>query len=194
MAKRLREDDGRSTERTDQAALMGTTLAAVLALVLAPGAWDLPSTMFGLALLCVLQGYYRISKPPSGSSPSVDFARDKREAHRRAYALAAVAGLCAALALAYPMQLSTRLPGVDTFIRRGCSVQVRPEVSAAFLDTYNAQWAPTSARYIAKEREKDLIEECVASRITRYGVPVVWLITVLVVPRCYMRRWKTSSN
>ena len=42
------------SSRVDQAALMGAALAAVVALVLGPGAWDWLSMVIGLTLIAVL--------------------------------------------------------------------------------------------------------------------------------------------
>ncbi len=86
----------RSSWSIDRAALLGTTLAAVVALTFGgSGPWDWVATAVGLALLAVLAGYYRL---PSGS----DAAHLRR---REALAMSAVAALCATLVVATPLQL-----------------------------------------------------------------------------------------
>jgi hypothetical protein len=85
-----------STSSIDRAALLGATLAAVVALTFGgSGPWDWVATTVGLALLAVLVGYYRL--PAASDGPRLQV--------REAMALSAVAALCATLVVATPLQL-----------------------------------------------------------------------------------------
>ncbi len=87
---------GRSIWSIDRAALLGTTLAAVVALTFGgSGPWDWVATAVGLALLAVLIGYYRLP-------PDADEGHLRR---RELMALSAVAALCTTLVVATPLQL-----------------------------------------------------------------------------------------
>lgn len=87
---------GRRSWSIDRAALLGTTLAAVVALTFGgSGPWDWIATAVGLALLAVLVGYYRLPTAAAGSRPEL----------REALAVSAVAALCATLVVATPLQL-----------------------------------------------------------------------------------------
>jgi hypothetical protein len=76
----------------DQAALMGTALAAFIALALGAGGWTLLSTALGLTLALVLIAFVHI---PTGGI---------RTRLLRLLAVSAVAGLDTSLILAYPLQ------------------------------------------------------------------------------------------
>jgi hypothetical protein len=52
-----RSNGGRN--RTDQAALMGAALAAIIALAVSPGEWVPFSSVVGVTLLLIIAGYYR---------------------------------------------------------------------------------------------------------------------------------------
>jgi hypothetical protein len=90
------ESGERSSLYTDRAALLGTTLAAVVALTFGgSGPWDWVASAVGLALLAVLIGFFRLPSAADG----------ERVRRRELFALSAVAALCATLVLATPLQL-----------------------------------------------------------------------------------------
>ena len=91
-------DGGRDRARADQAALLGTGLAAVIAVSFGPGSWGWWSTGVGVALLLVIFAYYRV--------PDRTVRWWKRA--RELLALAAIAGYCGTLVLAYPVQTWSR--------------------------------------------------------------------------------------
>src|SRR5215467_14015523 len=82
----------------EQAALMGSALAAFIALAVGVGGWTPLSSALGLTLALVLVAYVHI---PTGSL---------RERLLRLLAIAAVVALDVCLALAYPLQ--------EWFVRR----------------------------------------------------------------------------
>jgi hypothetical protein len=82
-----------STDKTDQAALMGAATVGILALVLGEGPWDRTAIIFGLILLTVLFAYYR--PPESGG---------KFDQGSKALAFAATASLLGFITVAYPYQ------------------------------------------------------------------------------------------
>jgi hypothetical protein len=86
--------DGSDQTRIDQAAVLGAGLAAVIAVSLGPGSWGWWSTGVGVTLLALIVGFYSV--PPRTEPPL-------RRA-RQLLALAAVAGFCATIALAYAWQ------------------------------------------------------------------------------------------
>jgi peptidoglycan/LPS O-acetylase OafA/YrhL len=85
-------------DRTAQAAVLGVALAGGVAVAVAPEAWDWSDTTVGLTLLAVLAGYYRRSWSSSWHEVIV-----------QALAIAAVGGLCAALALMRPLSQQSSL-------------------------------------------------------------------------------------
>jgi hypothetical protein len=90
------QDTDGADRRTDQAALMGAALAAIITITLGPGAWDRFSTVVGITLLSVLAGYYR----PVTKLGELRAAN----ATTKALALGAVAGLCTCIAIAQYVQ------------------------------------------------------------------------------------------
>ncbi len=78
--------------QTDQAAVLGASLTAVLSLTLGEGPWVALSTVIGASLLLLLAGFY--------TPPKLDESRRKLELG----AVSAIAGLACALALAWPLQ------------------------------------------------------------------------------------------
>ena len=80
------------TRWIEQAALMGTALAAFIALAVGAGNWTMLSTALGLTLALVLVAYVHV---PTGNI---------RARLLRLLALSAVAGLDVCLTLAYPLQ------------------------------------------------------------------------------------------
>lgn len=78
----------------DRAALLGTAMAAVVALTFgAQGEWDWLAACAGLALLAVLAAFFRL---PAGKSP--------RDVDAELAALAAVTALAGVLVVAAPLQ------------------------------------------------------------------------------------------
>jgi hypothetical protein len=80
------------TRWIDQAALIGTALAAFIALAVGGGQWTLLSTALGLTLALVMIAFVHV---PTGSI---------RAKLLRLLAVSAVAGLDISLTLAYPLQ------------------------------------------------------------------------------------------
>ncbi|MDT3443215.1 MULTISPECIES: hypothetical protein [unclassified Pseudofrankia] len=78
----------------DPGALMGTALAAFLALILASGPWRALSIILGITLTLLLLASYRVE----------DWGIPRETAIVRGAALGAVSGLCADLIVAYPLQ------------------------------------------------------------------------------------------
>ncbi|HEY1966591.1 MAG TPA: hypothetical protein VGH89_01485 [Pseudonocardia sp.] len=80
-------------DRTDQAALFGAALAAILTLVFGEGPWEPLGMVFGVVLLSVVAAYYR-PQPPTGWVDSIT----------KASAFASVLALSGFILLAYPIQ------------------------------------------------------------------------------------------
>ncbi|MEJ2863064.1 hypothetical protein [Actinomycetospora flava] len=79
--------------RTDQAALIGASLGAMIAVALADSDWDTFDSIAGVALIGVLVGYYRPVCP-----------RTVGERVRKASAFSALVGLCLCIILAAPVK------------------------------------------------------------------------------------------
>lgn len=88
-----------ATREVDRAALLGTALAAVVALTFGgEGEWDLLATAAGVALLTVLAAFFRLPAGPRRYRPELA-------------AVSVVASLAATLVIAAPMQaLLSRSP------------------------------------------------------------------------------------
>jgi hypothetical protein len=80
-------------DKTDQAALFGAALAAILTLTLPSGPWAPLGSVFGLVLLAVVGGYYR-PLPPTGWL----------DALAKGAAFAAVTALASFILIAWPVQ------------------------------------------------------------------------------------------
>lgn len=91
-------EEEKARRNADQAALLGTGLAAVIAVSFGPGAWGWWSTGVGVTLLLVIFAYYRIPDRTVRASSRA----------RELLALAAIAGFCSTLVFAYPVQTLTR--------------------------------------------------------------------------------------
>jgi hypothetical protein len=136
----------------DRAALLGTALAAVVALAFASdGEWDLLATLSGCALLSVIAAFFRLPA-------------DGRRRHAELVAMAAVVGLCSALVLAAPLQAVLSATPVAAPCRA---------VGAAGLPA-----APGSPDDVlaAGEKEREVFGDCMGRTTSR----VLW-IPVLVV-------------
>ena len=94
VSREQRSQEGTSSDRIDQAALMGAAVAAVFALVLSPGEYTLLEVVVGITLGAVLLGYYR--------APRHHFLW--RDALAKASALGAVGALCLSLIVAPVLQ------------------------------------------------------------------------------------------
>jgi hypothetical protein len=88
--------------KTDQAALFGVALTAILAVIIANGAWEPFSVVVGLVLIAVLVGYYRPTAPRGA------------DAWAKAITFSAVASLCAVIFAAYFVFLLIRLKSGGT--------------------------------------------------------------------------------
>jgi hypothetical protein len=51
--------------------------------------------------------------------------------------------------------------------------------------------AVTVSREITEDERTTMRNECFSGFVTLWGIPVVWLLTLLVVPRIYMRKWRS---
>jgi hypothetical protein len=88
-------EETQESNRTDQAALFGAALTAILSIVVAPGAWAPFNVIIGMIITGILAAYYRpITRTGSGF---FDLAS-------KAFAFAAVAALCGSILVAYPYQ------------------------------------------------------------------------------------------
>jgi hypothetical protein len=114
------------SQTIDPGALMGTALAAFLALILASGPWRALSVILGITLTLLLLASYRVES----------WEVRPETALVRGAALGAVAGLCVDLIVAYPMQ--------EWWARRhfpGCHRS--PDVDGCFAHhTTDALWLP----------------------------------------------------
>lgn len=88
-------DPTQESSRTDQAALFGAALTAILSIVVAPGAWAPFNVVIGVILVGILAAYYR----PGTRAGSGFF-----DLASKAFAFAAVAALCGSILVAYPYQ------------------------------------------------------------------------------------------
>jgi hypothetical protein len=116
---RLAEKD---RTRADQAALLGTGLAAVVAVSFGPGSWGWWSVGVGATLLLVIFAFYRV--------PDKDINVWTRV--REILALAAVAGYCSTILLGYPLQTWWKHQGGDSFcnnVANAAAAKVYKEVS-----------------------------------------------------------------
>jgi hypothetical protein len=94
---------GEGASRIDEAALLGTALAAILALTLGEGGWDWLGPAIGAALIATLTAFFDLP------------AKTDRKRWRELVALACVAALCAALVLAWPWQvIYSRITGAGS--------------------------------------------------------------------------------
>jgi hypothetical protein len=165
--------------RTDQAALMGAALAAIITLVITPGAWDLFSTVVGVTLLSVLAGYYR---------PAKELGKIKAlNAITKALALGAVAGLCICLAIAQYVQnhhLSTSDQQECSAISNAFAYKEANEVAAG-----NRQPAYTSTiadvDLLLTESYWDGYGNCLAGRTTA-RLPGIWFRASLTIAAIYL--------
>lgn len=93
MAERPTEPVNEAIQsRVDEAALLGTSLAAILALTLGEGGWDWLGIAIGAALLAVIYAFFDLP------------AHDDNRRWRELIALSLVTALCAALVIAWPWQ------------------------------------------------------------------------------------------
>jgi hypothetical protein len=120
-------------DKTDQAALFGAALAAILTLVLATGPWEPLGLVFGIVLLAVVAAYYR-PPPPTGWL----------DATTKAAAFAAVVGLVGFILLAFPLQeLWIRPAQGGSFV--GCPAPDRNAVVSQSQDYENCLGSITSS-------------------------------------------------
>jgi hypothetical protein len=146
-------------DRTDQAALFGAALAAILTLVFGEGPWEPLGVVFGVVLLSVVAAYYR----PQPSTGWVD-------AITKASAFAAVLALSGFILLAYPIQqwlIRPRYPNPDP---SAPELRICPDLG-------------TRATPGATPRE--LYEDCIGKITTSWGWLVCLILFVLAVVGWY---------
>jgi hypothetical protein len=49
----------------------------------------------------------------------------------------------------------------------------------------------TVSREITEDERTTMFNECFSGFVTVWGIPAVWLLTLLVVPTIYLRRWRS---
>lgn len=130
---------------TDQAALVGSTLAVVIAVTQGTGGWGPFNTVIGVALLLVLLGYYR--RVP-----------DDRAMLKRALAFASAIGLCLCMMLAWPLQ--DLLVGGLGWFRHSCGVDADCQAGKINDDVLSWLWLTTvtawGGRAWLRSRSRDL--------------------------------------
>jgi hypothetical protein len=137
-------------DRTDQAALFGAALAAILTLVFGEGPWEPLGVVFGVVLLSVVAAYYR-PRRPTGWVDSLT----------KAAAFAAVLSLSGFILLAYPIQ--------QLLIRR---MYPRVELSAPELRIC----MQVGARPLPGATPLELYEDCIGKITTSWG----WLVCLIL--------------
>jgi hypothetical protein len=151
-------DDPREVDR---AALLGTALAAVVALTFAgDGEWDLLATLSGGALLAIIAAFFRL---PAGG----------RRRHVELVAVAAVVGLCSALVLAAPLQaVLSATPAAAPCRAAGAfeGAQVRSAGEAA------ARLPADVLAAAAEDREREEFGGCLGRTTSR----LLWIPVVVV--------------
>ena len=154
--------------RTDQAALMGVTLAAFLTIFLPEGPWGWMGTIVGVTLGLLLVGYYR----PIWSRTLLD-------ALSKALALATVGALCFSIAIAFFFQ----------------EEWVRPNIKKSCVAEINLQF-PTGATELprpTKEFKRVQVENCLGDE-TSVRLPWIWLGAGLVIFVAYLVFWAIISQ
>jgi hypothetical protein len=139
-----------SFDRTDQAALFGAALAAILTLVFGEGPWEPLGTVFGFVLLSVVVAYYRPPRP-TGWVDSLT----------KATAFAAVLALSGFILLAYPIQ----------------QLLIRPRYPSVDLATPEARLCvQLGARPLPGATPLELHEDCIGKITTSWG----WLVCLIL--------------
>jgi hypothetical protein len=135
-------DAGAATRSVDRAALLGTSLAAVVALTFGGrGPWEWLASVVGLALLAVLLGFFR-------------FSPDEAVPWRERLALAAVGSLCATLVVAAPLQVVLSTTSAGAFCH---------DVAAAAGLREGAGLPPALARRAAAQAAATADGDCLGS-------------------------------
>jgi hypothetical protein len=153
-------------DRTDQAALFGAALAAILTLVFGEGPWEPLGVVFGVVLLSVVAAYYRPAEPTGWL-----------DSFTKASAFAAVLALSGFILLAYPIQqlvIRPHYPHVDLSapeLRICLELGTRPVPGAKPLELY---------------------EDCIGKITTSWGWFVCLVLFVLAVAAWYA--WTRSMR
>jgi hypothetical protein len=178
----------------DQAAVLGTALAAVVALGFGgAGEWDWLATVTGLALLAVLSAFVHL---PAPTAPAV-------RAHLQLAALSAVTALAATLVVAAPVQavLAAASDGgrtcrvsaavaagtvrADAAQRRGAQVAVGAPADGPAAD--GAAVEDALARAAAEER-RTVLGECLGALTSRWLWVPATVLAVAVFTATGLRR------
>jgi hypothetical protein len=137
-------------DRTDQAALFGAALAAILTLVFGEGPWEPLGVVFGVVLLSVVAAYYR-PQPPTGWLDSAT----------KAAAFAAVVALSGFILLAYPIQ----------------QLVIRPRYPPADLSAPQLHiCAELGTHEMPGATQPELYEDCLGKITTSWG----WLVCLIL--------------
>lgn len=132
--------DPASTGRreVDRAALLGTALAAVVALTFGgQGEWDLLAGCVGVALLTVLGAFYRLPRRPRPAGLLPELA-----------AVSAVAALATALVVAAPLQA---VLAEVTSVGQGCRASAAVAAGFVLIDEQQRRGAELAAQRLAGE-------------------------------------------
>jgi hypothetical protein len=171
---------------TDYAALMAASVAAVFAVVVGPGRWDLFSMLLGLTLLSVLFGYFDWEKERNyyRVDPTSRLSRLKpRRDYLQVLAFAALVGLCSGLATAWLAQLS---------LEKFHWVVDCPETKYVQVITPEG----VERQEVLGTRSES--EECISGKVTAIVIPTVWIIVALGVYGwlldLYSRRRRTPPD
>ena len=135
----------------DRAALLGTTLAAVVALTFGGrGAWEWLASVVGLALLALLVGFLRLPTDAHGS-------------RRELLALSGVTALCATLVVSAPLQI---VLSVATPIGPDCAAS--GAAAAAEVVAERPTLGPLVARRAEADAAGSATGECLGAATNRW--------------------------
>jgi hypothetical protein len=177
--------------RTDQAALAGAALAAVITVAVAEGAWALFDSVVGLSLLAVLGAYYRVE----------DWSGTPGWVITNGLALGAIVGVLLFLALAWPMQwvlvtsadlISTCTEVLETTRGYGPFEATVSNVSAS--EVIARGFVPSD--YVVGAQEDSFlarIDGCVAHNTTNKLLLPLWMLTVAGTMLFFVVRWRAAK-
>jgi hypothetical protein len=162
--------DRTTDAKTDQAALMGVTLAAFLTIFLPEGPWGWFGTIVGVTLGLALLGYYR----PIWSPVLLDVIS-------KALALATVGALCFSVAIAFFVQ--------EEWVRAQSQEDCEREVVNRFPIIWDERRIDGSTLgRTTSEFQHEQIENCLGDA-TSAQLPWVWLWTAVAIFIAYLSIW-----
>ncbi|MFF9819228.1 hypothetical protein [Streptomyces sp. NPDC014006] len=154
----------------DRAAVLGTSLAGVLAFALSSGSWQWFSTYLGVTLLALILSFAR----PPAPAPGARFAYV-----RSLLAYALVVGLCTALAVAPAMQRWAwffPMPGTRTKCAHlGSYAALQAQAALSDLSSHDR----AALAYAQNDQGQRAVNDCLASTTTLW-LPVYALAAALL--------------